>query len=45
MIFPKKDSPISISYSNDLPKFYNIKLYYLKNCQHYKGSINGDGGG
>lgn len=33
--FPKKkDLPISI-FSNDLPTFYSIKLFYLKNRQTF----------
>lgn len=39
MIFQKIHLSISIFYKNVSPNFYNIKLFYLKNYQHYVGSI------
>ena len=31
---PKQDSPIFIVSKNDSPKFYRIKLFYLKNAKN-----------
>jgi len=32
--FQKEDSPISIFFLNDSPKFYSTTLFYVKNCQN-----------
>jgi len=37
--FQKKDSPISIFFKSDLPKFYRIKLFYLKNSPNFIENI------